>query len=291
MRSDPRERNLRAIVRGTYDLQKLRIQTGNRIVANFKVKLGIEPGESEDKADKKAKKILKQIRMTFDKITDGCATIPSSRQFRPEGIISEYTELVLIAGYFDLMRHEKVHFESLRKVIHQEPLWRLYLKDVKGCGTAMTGVLLSEIDITKAKYVSSLWKYAGLDVADDGRGRSRRKEHLVEYKYINKDGEEATRQGITFNPFLKSKLTKVLGGCFLKAGAEYAKIYRDYKCRLENHPIYKDVSIGHRHNMAIRYMVKMFLVDLYVNWRGLEGFPVNKSYQEAKLGHVHKEAV
>lgn len=33
--------NLKTIVRGAYDIQKNRIQTGNRIVGNFKAKLGL----------------------------------------------------------------------------------------------------------------------------------------------------------------------------------------------------------------------------------------------------------
>ena len=35
--------SIRMMVRGTYDLQKLRIQMGNRIVGNFKSKLGQQP--------------------------------------------------------------------------------------------------------------------------------------------------------------------------------------------------------------------------------------------------------
>jgi hypothetical protein len=35
---------LRSMVRGSYDLQKLRIESGNRLVATFKAKLGHKPG-------------------------------------------------------------------------------------------------------------------------------------------------------------------------------------------------------------------------------------------------------
>ncbi len=48
---------------------------------------------------------------------------------------------------------------------------------------------------------------------------------------------------------------------------------------------------GHRKNMAIRYMVKMFLKDLWVAWRTLEGLPVTPDYAEAKLGLKHGEEV
>ncbi len=170
----------------------------------------------------------------------------------------------------------------------------------------MAGVIISEIDISKAKYPSSLWAYAGLDVGSDGQGRSRRKEHLVDRTYINKAGNEATRVGITFNPFLKTKLMGVLASSFLRVkDSPYADIYRAYKHRLENHPKYgiandaarvaevkekddhKYAPKGHRHNMALRYMVKRFLVDLYNNWRRLEGLPVAPEYSEGKLGMKH----
>jgi len=136
--------------------------------------------------------------------------------------------------------------------------------------------------------VSSLWKYAGLDVAQDGKGRSKRKEHLIEVEYENAKGEQATKMSITYNPWLKTKLLGVLGASFLRAGDnKYSQIYRDYKHRLENHKNHKEKTPGHRHRMAIRYMVKQFLADLYVEWRTMEGLPVSDPYHEAVLGHVH----
>lgn len=152
----------------------------------------------------------------------------------------------------------------------------------------MSGVIISEIDISKCKYASSLWMYSGLDVASDGAGRSKKKEHLVEFSYIDREGKEQTKLGITFNPFLKTKLVGVLGPSFLRSGNEkYTECYYNYKNRLENHPLHKEKTKLHRHNMAIRYMVKRFLVDLYYDWRTLEGLPVEKEYSEGKLGMKH----
>jgi len=51
--------------------------------------------------------------------------------------------------------------------------------------------------------------------------------------------------------------------------------------------MWKDASVDHRHRAAIRYMMKMFLKDLYVAWRTLAGLPVREPYSEGKLGHVH----
>ena len=52
---------IRNLIRGFYDVQKLRISTGNRIVANFHAKLGRKPGQKLDEIDPESKKILDQL--------------------------------------------------------------------------------------------------------------------------------------------------------------------------------------------------------------------------------------
>ncbi len=283
---------LKTMVRGAYDVQKIRIQMGNRIVGNFKVKLGQEPGEDEGTMDAKGKQILNDLRLDYKKITDGVKTFPRQASFRnPDGVISTYTELVLVAQYFDLESSELEHFKRLGRVLVEFPIYTGFLHGVKGIGPAMAGVIISEINIHRAEYPSSVWKYAGLDVTKGGQGRSRKKEHLEESEYTNKEGEKAVKMGITFNPFLKTKLVGVMGPSFLRAGDNtYSRAYYDYKHRIENMPAHKEKTKLHRHNMAIRYMIKRFLVDLYTQWRTMEGLPVADEYSHAKLGIVHKAA-
>lgn len=284
--------NLRTIVRGAYDVQKLRIQIGNRIVGNFKAKLGQKPSAPEQEMDAEGKMILNSLRVEYRKITDGVKTFPRQASFKNDGLISDYTELCLIAQYVELECQESQHFGRLGNILKEYPIYAEFLAGVRGIGPAMAGVIVSEIDIHAARYPSSLWMYAGLDCGPDGRGRSRRAEHLVELQYVAKSGEESVRKSITFNPFLKTKLVGVLGASFLRAGDnEYSKIYNDYKHRLQCREDWKGESKGHIHNAAIRYMIKMFLRDLYVAWRTLEGLPVAESYQEAKLGHCHGATV
>ena len=283
--------NIRAIVRGTYDLQNLRIQTGNRVVANFKSKLGQTPGAKEEETiSPEDQAILKNMRRSYERITDGIVTFPRQATFKGDELISSYTELVLVAQYVDVLGNEEAHFRRLGNALKDVPIYSQWLHCVRGVGPATAGVIISEVDITRAEYPSSMWKYAGLDVASNGAGRSRKKEHLIEVKYTNKDGEEATRLGITFNPFLKTKLIGVLGPSFIKAGGPYREIYDAYKHRLENHEKHQEKTKLHRHNMAVRYMIKRFLADLYRAWRALEGLPVAPEYNEAKLGKVHRKA-
>ena len=280
--------NIKTMVRGFYDLQKLRMQMGNRVVGNFMAKLGQEPGESEDELSPDAKLILNNLRASYRRITDGVKRV-SIKNFKGDAVIGDYADFILAQSYFDIEASETRGFNSLEKLLDDFPIYTEFLKDIRGVGPAMAGIIISEIDITKAEYPSSIHKYAGLDVVK-GEGRSRKKHHLEESTYIDKEGKEQKKMGITFNPFLKTKLIGVLGTSFLRSASEYREHYDNYKNRLENAPAHKEKTKGHRHNMAVRYMVKRFLIDLYVNWRTLEGLPVAKEYSEAKLGIVHKVA-
>lgn len=281
---------IRPIVRAIYDLQKVRIAIGNRIGASFRAKLGIAPGEKKEDAEEEVKKLLDRIKADYDLLTDGYAALGksiTSRNFQKCGIFESFAEYELVRSYYQLQKDEDSFFGSLARFVDQEPLWTDFLAGVRGCGPAMAGVILSEIDIHQCRYASSLWKYCGLGVESDGRGTGRYKEHLVERDYTDKDGQPAKRMGITFNPFLKTKMVGVLGSSFVKQPAdkcEYRRIYDNYKHRLENHPAWKDKTKGHRHNAAVRYMVKCFLLDLWRYWRTLEGLDTPDPYHVAKLG-------
>jgi hypothetical protein len=280
---------IRQYVRGAYDAQKGRVAFGNRLAAQFRAKIGIA---ASTEADEDQTEILATIKGDYKRIADALAegSRINPKNFKGAGIISDYAEFSIVKFYMDMLANEEGAFSRLKHILRPIPIYRDFLEKVSGIGPAMAGVIISEIDIHKARTPSSLWKYAGLDVGDDGQGRSRKKQHLVETHYKNREGEDAVRNGITFNPFLKTKIMGVLASSFIKCGNDtYEPIYRQYKHRLESHPVYgaEDVSKGRRHNMAMRYMVKMFLIDLYKAWRALEGLEVKPPYHEAKLGMMH----
>lgn len=303
------------------------------------------------------------------------SNLPTRKKFIGDNLISTYTELILVHQYIELLASEQKHFKQLNNVLEDFPIYTEYLKGVPGVGPAISAIIISEIDIHAVVYPSQIWAYAGLDVVTLGKyvndkgqekivpahliethfksntsdylaegkypityfseGRSRKEHSLVDRTYINKDGEEATKRSITFNPFLKTKLIGVLGSSFLKVNrilvngkrtgsakrvalakeegyqgdvknqdavdsylvargmtvvndsCVFNREYYDYKRRLENNPAHDGKSAGHKHNMAVRYIVKLFLAELYNEWRRLEGLPVAMTYQEAKLGLVH----
>lgn len=380
---------LRAVVRGTYDLQRLRIQMGNRVTANFKAKLGSGPKAlTEKQLEKEAQKLLGDLRASHKRITD--AIIEKYKGVTPKNfigdeLISTYTEYVLVNQYTELIKQEESQFSSIPTILAGNPVYDNFLEGVAGVGPQMAGVLLSEIDFTRCKYASSLWKLGGLDVVTIGHyvndkgeekilparvielhyetngheavllaegkypvtleqvGRSRKEFCLELSEYTAKDGTIKVKQGISFNPFLKTKLIGVLASSFLRAGktlvdgigmssakrlelakslgykakvksedddddvssgfpvddflranghdvifypSHYGKMYYDNRARLVASPHHKEKTALHIHNMALRFMIKRFLVDLYVHGRKSVGMPVHEEYGVAKLGMI-----
>lgn len=285
----------KSLVRSLYDLQHQRIQLGNRICAEIKVRMGQLPGKTEEEIETEGQLYLEQARQEYKRISDAFVLNQAHKFFKVEygeyTVISDPAMLLFVKVYEEQLGYEEEMTKVVKKIVEKHPLWSAFLEGVKGCGPLMSAVILSEFDIHKAERISQFWSYAGLDVADDGRGRGRYKEHQVDQAYSDKDGKEQTKKSITFNPFLKTKLVGVLASCFLKSGSDYRKVYDGYKHRLENHPKHMDKTKGHRHNMAMRYMTKIFLQDLWLKWRELEGLPVTQPYHEAVLGHVHHTRV
>lgn len=308
---------LRSLTRGTYDIQKLRVEMGNRLCAAFRSRLGLDSSDKEvSKTD--AKKILDILRKSYKKITDGVKKeLPSMKAFKPDAVIHTFTELSLISAYINLEASEKRHFGNLGNVLTEKDLYTTFLKHIKGCGPAMSSVIMAEFDIHKIKYASQMISYAGYGVEKDGKGTSKRAEHMHDVVYYDKKGKAQTRKGIRYNPWLKTKLW-VLGGCLIKAGlhvnkdtgvrtpmTKFVESYLNYLYRLENDPVYgvanekarideikRDTGKGyspkaHRRAMALRYMIKGFIMDLYEAWRPLEGLPVYDLYHTAKYGLHH----
>lgn len=379
---------LRTSVRSLYDLQSLRVAMGNRVVGNFKAKLGLQPSKKEDTLDKQGKQILDDLRDEHKKLADGVAKTLTKKTFVPQpgGMIANFGEFCLVNNYIALEKAEKSGFAQLEALLEEFPIWNKYLSGIDGIGPQMGAVLISEINIhdfwengegptrkrclpgdTGAKkkvcYASTVWKYAGLAVEADGQGQSRKEQHLVDRQYIDSKGKPQIKKSITFNPFLKTKLIGVVGPsfqkmgirwipctdeqylkapphmrdikpekkvdgvkkknvkCLLEIGHPMTKIYFEYRWRLDVHPKYrdetpeeasapeptdlegggegegegepeeakkkKDTKKGHRHNMAIRFMVKQFLLQFYLAWRKIEGYPATLAYSQKKLGGGH----
>lgn len=327
---------LRAMVKGLYDEQEVRVRTGNRLCAFFKTRGGftpgvVEPGPEDDeepdddedtpearafaakrKREKETAKMLKVIAADYKLIAQGIAKKIKDDEtsndagkkvrpanFEPQGVIDDYAAYSLCDQYFTLLAAEARALVRIGCELENHRVYTDFLAGIRGVGPTMGGVLLAYLvcDPEVAPHVSSWWAFCGLDVAPDGRGRGRYKEHLVEREYTSKEGKIEKRMGLTFCPFLKTKVVGVLGGLFVRMSTPvYREIYDAKKAELERHHkwgVHNDgekdengrpvTSKGRRNRQAIRFMMKEFLRHFFCAWRQIEGLPPTPTYSERCL--------
>jgi hypothetical protein len=265
---------LRQAVRFFYDLQKLRVGTGNRTSEN----------------------------VTTTELSESDVQFLGAMAKKLEGL-------------------EKDALKEVTRLIKPEPIYQEFFSvrpDQKGCGPTMSGLIMAEVNIERCNTVSQLWAWTGLAVRDGHADR------------------RVKGQKARFDPWLKSKMIKVLGECLIKANSPWRSFYDNYKNRKRNTlveacmgcsgtgrlnivdteadavmvdgkkvkakkevtcknckgtggPAAWGASDEHRHAAAKRYMVKMFLQKLYNVWRPLEGLPVREPYAVEYLNRIHHE--
>lgn len=278
--------SIRNMIDTLYAVQDLRISTGNRLAASLRNKRF----SSKDTADES---IIKSILSEFSTITEQAkldskgkktATIQSVIRACECKLILNQLHYDLVKPYVLLCKTEQEQLKTIKKFVESTRLWKEFLVGVKGCGHLMAAVCMAYLDPYKARHCSAFWKYAGLDVvlSEDGEGIGRNRSMTTMIDYIAKDGTVKQKRSLTYNPRLKTKLLGVLGGAFLKArDSHYGNIYYGYKNRLIQRNFGNNKA--HIHRAALRYAVKMFLRDLWVEWRKIEGLQVTTPYEEVYL--------
>lgn len=151
---------------------------------------------------------------------------------------------------------------------------------IKGLGAITIAYLIVYIDISKARYASSLWSYVGLD-----------KPSYRRYTKGESGGGNKTLRTVLYT----------MADSMIKTRAVYRDIYDGEKNKLENSMkftqsrntqgkliecMWMETKPCHRHGAGIRKMIKHFLADFWYVWRTTEGLDTPMLYPEAKLGHT-----
>lgn len=169
---------IRALVSNVYDIQKLRIAAGNRLVQAFYAQMGVEPSTSPNDADKEEKKMIDRLKADYKRISDAVSSetttikkaIKQLRDGKDENglqVIRDEMDYKLVDSYILLLNSEEQSIKVLEKYVQSHPLWDAFFKDIKGAGTLMAAMCIAYLDIRRARYVSSFYKYAGLDTVQD----------------------------------------------------------------------------------------------------------------------------
>jgi hypothetical protein len=257
-----RER-VRALVRTMYDFQDMRVRMANRLRLrkDGSDQASVDGGEPELSAD----------------------AMPA-----------------LKTAWEDAKKIERALAKAVEAELADIPIYQHFLKGVHGCGPLMSAIIVAEYDIEIATTRSKMWQYTGLNPGEvygiKGEGSKRDGTFHIVRTDTKVPGDRRTPGFLSpFNGRLRTKMVGVLATSFIRLNSPYRKYYDDYKARLEAETSvngrtgkpWSEESKGHRDKAARRYMIKMFLGDLYEAWRTLEGLPVRRPYGEEYLGHEH----
>lgn len=266
-----------------------------------------EKNNRPTETDQQAVRMLVRLREDFQAMrkrmdnrigrkADGTEQNIEEREFRPE-------DLENFSSIADNARDQEKEIQKmLHRALKRFPIYTEYLANVKGVGDIAAAWIISEYDIHKATTVSKMWQYTGLNPGMvKGKKRVENKDGSFSLVPTGERirGDKLTAGYVSpFNKRLRTAMVGVLADGFIKAQAPYAmNYYYPYKDRLaqEKNEVlhvgkqkpWDEVTKGHRDRAAKRYMIKMFLKDLYATWREIEGLSVRKPYQEEYLGHKH----
>jgi len=260
----PEARQVRQLVEGYYDIQKLRLSVYNRIVAFVRGDINRLARALEAKLKRGVDVERLRPSDVADMIIDGRLEVPR-----------EVEHLVWLHNELHRMERELAKLLDSWSVAH--PIRAHFLDRVRGIGGVLASAIIAYLSpISRFPNISKLWAYCGL-----------------------KPGARKVRgQKTGYNVRLK-KLCFLIATSFEKQPAEksyYRRIYERKKNYYLNRPdIVEKLEKGvpgvraHVRMMALRYTVKRFLADLWLEWRKLEGLPITMPYPFAVQGHSTTE--
>ena len=257
-----------------YNAQQERLKAFNRIrQVIFREIEGVGISQKQDKKEQKEYEEKYTDRQLIKYIEENKVKLNKDEQ--------EYVDQ-LMKLLNNAIKKESEYKRLMQCYIEQEPIYKEFLKDIKGISTLNTANLLQYFGYCEnAKHASSLWKFCGLHVING-------KAPKLSMYGKGKDVET----GLDYNPKLRTLMYRI-GDCFIKQRTiKYRDIYDTEKERqlkmggwdIEKKKMHnKDVegmpqSLGHADNRARRKMVKHFLVDYYENCLKLRGIEPDKCY-------------
>lgn len=260
------EGQIRFLVENYYDLQKLRVEAFNRVVAWCKSQGILEThfGNASHVSDETQGVFATKPSILANKILSGKLEAPK--------------DIGDLVWYHNMLHDTEKNLAKRLDIWSKLHLLRsTYLSQIQGIGPIFSSALIAWLQpISRFDNISKLWKYCGL--APDQK---------------RKKGVK-----LGYNPHLKTLMWKIASS-FEKQKASksaYRKLYDEKKRYLAERPDLKDAidkkvkgAKLHVQLLTLRFIAKRFLADTWVAWRRIEGLPVTEPYAIQILGHTGKE--
>lgn len=241
------------LVENFYDIQKIRIESFNRIVAWIK--------ENEEAAKKNIVEQLqeKDAEEVMQLLENKKYSIVARSACKGELKLKEVEDVIWFHNR--LQETEKELGKRLDSWSENFQIRKAFLEDVKGIGPIFSSGIIALIGpISRFDNISKLWAYCGLSPTS----------------------KRVKGEKLNYNPKLKLMCWK-LWNSFVKFDCFGRKIFLEKKKYCEDkHP---DWTKGHQHAWAGRKTVKLFLGALWMKWRQLEGLSVTSPYAIGIMEH------
>lgn len=230
----------------------------------------------------------------------------------------QHTGPVFLLGrtYHRHSAEEKVLKKDMIRPLHEHICWP-WLDQVNGMGPILSCKILARLNPYMARHASSFCSYCGLATVEANQYRCSvcgldrawppnfkvtgthiplgKKKGNCKGKLEKIAGPEdgvrcaqpraAKGERATYDAYAK-KIMYLIGGAFMKAKGPYERFYRARRAKLETER--SGWTDGRLHYGAIRATEKLFLSNLWEEWRTQLGLPVGEPYPQAILGHNSK---
>jgi hypothetical protein len=187
-------------------------------------------------------------------------------------------EISTLVWYHNSLHHtEKELAKHLNAWSSKCPLRIHYLSKIKGIGPILSSGLIAWLEpISRFSNISKLWSYCGLSPT----------QKRVKGKKLNYNPRLKTLMWKIATSFEKQNKTKSQYRLLYERQKAYYRNREDLKAKITA----KEKGIdGHVRNMTLRYVVKRFLANLWLEWRRLEGLTVTMPWVIAEGGHSNYE--
>jgi hypothetical protein len=116
--------------------------------------------------------------------------------------------------------------KEVTRLLKGVPIYEQFLKNVRGVGPTLSGVLIAEFNIEPCDTVSKMWAWSGLHTQcfcakcdtlyKEPKHEKHRCPNCGSSKHYHRAARPIKGQKLDYNPWLKAKLLKVLGDCLIK---------------------------------------------------------------------------
>lgn len=164
----------------------------------------------------------------------------------------------------------KAESKAMDRIVKALPVWK-WAEGVRGIGSSILAQIIAETgDLSKYANPAKVWKRMGLALV---RGHRQQFWSATRAGFTRSENVQmAEEMGYVAR---RRALMAVTGDCIIRAkNPHYGVIYREYKKRkIKELPPKEKGRKMHAHKMALRYIEKRFLLDLWKAWRATHAVP------------------